>query len=110
MRTTNSRVVHPKIVHLTISFAVVLVSLLFALQTGAVSVDWNDWLNLRTIAFSFVGGDLAHVLIDGDSYVLWYLRMPRVLLAVLIGLAWDCQGHLYKVCFAIPCQIQVCWG
>lgn len=102
MRTANSRVVHPKIVHLTISFAVVFVSLLFALQTGAVSVDWNDWLNLRTIAFSFVGGDLAHVLIDGDSYVLWYLRMPRVLLAVLIGACLGLSGALVQGLFRNP--------
>lgn len=88
--------------NLTIPLVVVFLSVLFALHVGAVRLGWDDWLRLKTIAFSLVGSDLIPFPIDGDTYVLWYLRIPRVLLAVLIGGCLGLSGTLVQGLFRNP--------
>lgn len=96
------KAVNLKLVNLWISFTLVLGGLLFALQTGAVSLDWEDWLNLKAAAFSLVSADLVPFSIDGNTYVLWYLRIPRVLLAILVGACLGLSGALVQGLFRNP--------
>lgn len=91
-----------RVAHLTLSLAIVLIGVLFALQTGAVKLDLEDWLKLKTVAFSLLSTDVAQLSIDGDTYVLWYLRIPRVLLAVLMGGCLGLSGALVQGLFRNP--------
>ena len=50
-----------------------------AVQAGAVPVTLADWLA------PFQAGDAAQ---SGGAYVLWHIRLPRALFAILIGARW----------------------
>ncbi|MBH1997312.1 MAG: iron chelate uptake ABC transporter family permease subunit, partial [Burkholderiales bacterium] len=52
--------------------------LLVAVQAGAVPVTLADWLA------PWQAGDDA---LSGGAYVLWHIRLPRALFAMLIGAA-----------------------
>ena len=55
-----------------LSLAIItLASLLLASSVGAVPISWQDWLAP------------LHASHTGNSYVLWELRLPRTLLALL---------------------------
>ena len=64
--------------------------LLFAAQWGAVPIRLDDWLSLIN-----QGGDAQ----SGSSYVLWHLRLPRIIFALLIGSALGLSGALTQGLF-----------
>ena len=67
--------------------------LLIAVQAGAVPVTVADWLA------PFQAGDAA---LSGGAYVLWHIRLPRALFAVLIGAALALAGGLTQGLFRNP--------
>ena len=69
-----------------------------ALQCGAVAVVGNDWLAL-------LSPDAASDVVrsaTGGSYVLWHIRLPRALFAVLVGAALGLSGALTQGLFRNP--------
>ena len=64
--------------------------LLFASQWGAVPISLDDWASLINQS-----GDIQ----SGNSYVLWHLRLPRVVFALLIGAALGLSGALTQGLF-----------
>ena len=69
----------------------VLIALpLFAAQFGAVHIGLDDW----TLLFN-QRSDIQ----SGSSYVLWQLRLPRVVFALLIGAALGLSGALTQGLF-----------
>jgi iron complex transport system permease protein len=75
---------------------------LCALQSGAVEINWNHWSKLFAFGHSLLSSEgIAHSL-DGETYVLWYLRIPRVLLGVLIGASLGLSGALVQGLFRNP--------
>jgi iron complex transport system permease protein len=66
--------------------------LLLAVQAGAVPVTRADWLSL------FDAGTAP----GGGAYVLWHLRLPRALFAVLVGAAMALAGGLTQGLFRNP--------
>ncbi len=73
-------------------FASLLLALAAAVQAGAVVVSAADWRAL------FGGDDSA----GGGAHVLWHLRLPRALLAALIGAALGLAGALTQGLFRNP--------
>jgi len=71
----------------------IIALLLFAAQWGAVPIRLNDWASLIN-----QGGDVQ----SGSSYVLWHLRLPRVVFALLIGAALGLSGALTQGLFHNP--------
>ena len=65
-----------------------------AIQLGAVSITGADWLAVLT----------AHddAPLKGSAYVLWNIRVPRALCAVLIGAALGVSGALTQGLFRNP--------
>jgi iron complex transport system permease protein len=71
-----------------------LISLIvLASQWGAVPIGLNDWVSLIN-----QGGDAQ----SGSSYVLWHLRLPRIVFALLIGAALGLSGALTQGLFRNP--------
>lgn len=66
---------------------------LLTLQWGAVPVTWQDWSML------FTDPDRG---VTGGAYVLWNIRLPRALFAVLIGAALGLCGALTQGLFRNP--------
>jgi iron complex transport system permease protein len=64
-----------------------------ASQWGAVPISLNDWVSLIN-----QGGDAQ----SGSSYVLWHLRLPRIVFALLIGAALGLSGALTQGLFRNP--------
>jgi iron complex transport system permease protein len=64
--------------------------ILFASQWGAVPIRLDDWTSLINQS-----GDNQ----SGGSYVLWQLRLPRVVFALLIGAALGLSGALTQGLF-----------
>lgn len=64
-----------------------------AAAMGAVTVTWQDWLAI----LQSDGEPLS-----GGAYVLWHLRLPRILFAVLIGAALALSGALAQGLFRNP--------
>jgi iron complex transport system permease protein len=71
----------------------IIALLLFAAQWGAVPISLDDWVSLIN-----QGGDVQ----SGSSYVLWHLRLPRVVFALLIGAALGLSGALTQGLFRNP--------
>ena len=73
--------------------AMLAIGLVVAVQAGAVPVTIGDWLApLRA-------GDEA---LSGGAYVLWHIRLPRALFAVLVGAALALAGGLTQGLFRNP--------
>ena len=68
-----------------------LAALAISVQFGAVRVTASDW-------WAPFGADAR----SGGAYVLWHLRLPRALLAVLIGAALGLAGALTQGLFRNP--------
>ena len=64
--------------------------LLFTSQWGAVPISLDDWTSLIN-----QGGDIQ----SGSGYVLWQLRLPRAVFALLIGAALGLSGALTQGLF-----------
>jgi len=63
---------------------------LFTSQLGAVRINFSDWASLIN-----QGEDIQ----SGGSYVLWQLRLPRIVFALLIGAALGLSGALTQGLF-----------
>jgi iron complex transport system permease protein len=78
----------------SVFIALVLIALvLFTSQLGAVHIGRDDWASL----FKY-GWDTQ----SGSSYVLWQLRLPRIVFALLIGAALGLSGALTQGLFRNP--------
>lgn len=69
-----------------------LLSSIIALQSGAVPVHSGDWLALLQNDSPTSAG----------SYVLWQIRLPRTLFAMLIGASMGISGALTQALFRNP--------
>lgn len=70
------------------------VSVFIALQAGAVPVSLSDWW----LPFATPSEEP----LTGGAYVLWNLRLPRILFAALIGAALGLSGALTQGLFRNP--------
>jgi iron complex transport system permease protein len=81
-----------------------LLGLALAVQFGAVPVAFSDWwaplasLGGNAAADTRTGG--AHL--TGSAYVLWDVRLPRAMLAVLVGASLGLAGALAQGLFRNP--------
>jgi iron complex transport system permease protein len=67
--------------------------MLLASQLGAVHIGFHDWASLMNPSWDTQ---------SGSSYVLWHLRLPRIVFAVLIGAALGLSGALTQGLFRNP--------
>jgi iron complex transport system permease protein len=88
MRTVLRR--HPALILASILGILVLLTA----QTGAVNVGFQDWLSLV-----YSPDDTG---LSGSAYVLWNLRLPRIVLAICIGAALGLAGTLTQGLFRNP--------
>jgi iron complex transport system permease protein len=72
---------------------VLILLALFTSQLGAVRINSSDWASLI-----HQGEDIQ----SGSSYVLWQLRLPRILFALLIGAGLGLSGALTQGLFRNP--------
>jgi iron complex transport system permease protein len=72
---------------------VLVLLVLFTSQLGAVRINSSDWASLI-----HQGEDIQ----SGSSYVLWQLRLPRIVFALLIGAALGLSGALTQGLFRNP--------
>lgn len=72
---------------------VLMLGIWAAATLGAVTMTWRDWL-------AIVQSD--DVPLSGAAYVLWHLRLPRILFAVMIGAALALSGALTQGLFRNP--------
>jgi iron complex transport system permease protein len=75
-----------------IGFALIALMLL-ASQLGAVHIGFHDWASLMNPSWDTQ---------SGSSYVLWQLRLPRIVFALLIGAALGLSGALTQGLFRNP--------
>lgn len=73
-------------------FFIGLFAFLIAVNFGAVGIQSADWLHLFTQQNGY----------EGASYVLWTIRIPRVLLAITVGAALGIAGALAQSLFRNP--------
>lgn len=93
---------HLKISTFFLSLLFILFFALCALQAGAVEINWNHWSKLFAFGHSMLSSDGIAYPLDGETYVLWYLRIPRVLLGVLVGASLGLSGALVQGLFRNP--------
>jgi iron complex transport system permease protein len=72
------------------SVLLLIALLLFAAQWGAVPIRLDDWTSLIN-----QDADIQ----SGSSFVLWHLRLPRIVFALLIGAALGLSGALTQGLF-----------
>jgi iron complex transport system permease protein len=90
----SSPIVRTNVLFIGLFTCLVLILLvLLTSQLGAVQVDFSDWVSLLNH-----GWDTQ----SGSSYVLWLLRLPRIVFALLIGSALGLSGALTQGLFRNP--------
>jgi iron complex transport system permease protein len=90
----SSPIVRTNVLFIGLFTCLVLILLvLLTSQLGAVQVDFSDWASLLNH-----GWDTQ----SGSSYVLWQLRLPRIVFALLIGSALGLSGALTQGLFRNP--------
>jgi iron complex transport system permease protein len=78
----------------SVFIGLVLIGLmLLASQLGGVHIGFHDWVSLINPSWDTQ---------SGSSYVLWHLRLPRIVFAVLIGAALGLSGALTQGLFRNP--------
>jgi iron complex transport system permease protein len=75
--------------------------LAFAVQVGAMPVHLNDWLDLPKM-FDWSLQDKPTQTLSAGAHVLFNLRVPRLLLAVLVGASLGLSGALTQSLFRNP--------
>jgi iron complex transport system permease protein len=89
-----STAVRTKAINSSLFAGLVLIALvLFTSQWGAVQISFADWVSLIN-----QNEDIQ----SGSSYVLWQLRLPRTIFAILIGAALGLSGALTQGLFRNP--------
>ena len=78
----------------TILGILLALAVMMTVQYGAVRVNLEDWLQIFQLAD---GQNLS-----GGGYVLWQLRLPRALFAILIGATLGLSGSLTQGLFRNP--------
>lgn len=79
-----------------------VMSLVITLQIGAVRIAWFDWQPLFDEVFTRLLSNAPPPPFDGNAYVLWHLRIPRVLLAIFVGGSLGLAGSMVQGLFRNP--------
>lgn len=87
---------------IVMALAMTLVCMLVSLQAGAVRTNWDDWSQLLTVMRSIFSFKSEVLPLEGSTYVLWFLRIPRVMMAVLLGASLGLSGTLVQGLFRNP--------
>ena len=72
---------------------VLILLILFTSQLGAVQINFSDWASLI---------NQGEGIQSGSSYVLWQLRLPRIIFTFFIGAALGLSGALTQGLFRNP--------
>ncbi|KAA5831211.1 iron ABC transporter permease [Saccharopolyspora hirsuta] len=84
--------------HLVIGVAVLLASVVLSVLLGAAELGWRRVL--AEVVAQLTGGESP--LSEREAAILWYLRVPRVVLAVLVGAALAVSGAAFQGVFRNP--------
>ncbi|MDA3624541.1 iron ABC transporter permease [Saccharopolyspora oryzae] len=84
--------------HVVIGVVVLVASVLLSVLLGAAELGWRRVL--AEIAAQLTGG--VSPLSEREAAILWYLRVPRVVLAVLVGAALAVSGAAFQGVFRNP--------
>ena len=81
--------------------AALLVSILLAVQTGSTRISWGDILNV--VKFRLFGAGDPEVYGKGAvPDIVWYIRLPRLMLAVAVGAALAVCGVIMQAIVKNP--------
>ena len=81
--------------------AALLVSILLAVQTGSTRISWGDILNV--VKFRLFGAGDPEVYSKGAvPDIVWYIRLPRLMLAVAVGAALAVCGVIMQAVVKNP--------
>ncbi len=81
--------------------AALLVSILLAVQTGSTQISWGDILNV--VKFRLFGAGDPEVYGKGAvPDIVWYIRLPRLMLAVAVGAALAVCGVIMQAIVKNP--------
>ena len=74
------------------------VTFTFALKAGTFALDWKDLGN--SLLEHLLGGEPT--LSRAHEIIIWRIKLPRLLLAILTGMATAVAGTVYQGCFRNP--------
>jgi len=84
--------------HLLVVLAALVIAVVGAVLLGAIDLGWSRVLG--EVWAQLTGG--RSPLSEQESAILWQLRMPRVVLAGLVGAALACSGATFQGVFRNP--------
>lgn len=99
MTTTATIRKLPKLTWL-VSFVAVVAAVLLGLGVGAVQIAPMD--SLREILSHLTNGRISSTLSETEATIIWDLRFPRVLLALVVGAMLASAGCAYQGAFRNP--------
>ena len=79
--------------------ALLVITMFFSLTSGNAEITWKKILNISL--YKMFGINLEGFT-NREAAIIWNMRMPRVLMAVLAGIALATAGALYQSCFRNP--------
>ena len=85
---------------LILGLAVVLAVLfVMSLSVGRFHVEGSE---LRLLIGRLVSGDFRSASLDADTMVVWWIRLPRCLMAIMVGMSLALSGAVYQGLFRNP--------
>jgi cobalamin transport system permease protein len=96
--TTTPRAARLSPAVLVVALLVLLVTMLVSVCIGAADLGWTRVLD--EIWAEVTGG--TSPLTDNEAAILWQLRVPRIVLAGVVGAALACAGGAYQGVFRNP--------
>jgi iron complex transport system permease protein len=80
--------------------AILIVSVIIGAMVGAVPISPGEIVSSAVARLPFIGGESP--LDDRTEAIIWQIRMPRVILAVLVGSMLSVAGAAYQGVFRNP--------
>ncbi|GAB3890755.1 hypothetical protein GCM10029964_062800 [Kibdelosporangium lantanae] len=87
-----------------VALLVLLATVLVSVCLGAADLGWTRVL--RELWAEMTGG--TSPLTGNEAAILWQLRVPRIVLAAVVGAALACAGAAYQGVFRNPSLTRTC--
>ncbi len=94
MKLSNNKVIFSLFILLAFTFIASLV-------WGQIDISFNNFFSIIANKLN-IGGSVQHNFSEGQEAVLWYIRMPRTIVGVLVGAALGVSGAVMQGVFGNP--------
>ena len=95
---------------LVILIVTLITAMLFSIAVGSVKIPIGDTINYIKSWINNIFSSSEDFLLESESFIIINLRMPRVLMAIIVGAILSIAGLMYQAIFKNPMAEPYCLG